>query len=149
MDLIIKNGREQYIYPHKLSKYPNIFIGTYWNMHSFDNFELNEVEQLIKNRDLLVETFKIKSYICSTKIPKYILKQTIIYNHNNINNNLNDYRDHIEYYKTQDGNILSIFSIYVSPEDNMINELYKNNGYKLFVPIYDKNQNTYFKLILK
>jgi hypothetical protein len=89
---------------------------------------------------------KIKSYICSTKIPKYILKQTIIYNHNNI---INDYRDHIEYYKTQDGNILSVFSIYVSPEDNMINELYKNNGYKLFVPIYDKNQNTYFKLILK
>jgi hypothetical protein len=114
----------------------------------FDNFELNEVEQLIKNRDLLVETFKIKFYICSTKIPKYILNQIIIYN-NNINNNLNDYRDHIEYYKTQDGNILSIFSIYVSPEDNMINELYKNNGYKLFVPIYDKNQNTYFKLILK
>jgi hypothetical protein len=153
MDLIIKNGREQYIYiyiyPHKLSKYPKIFIGTYWNMHSFDNFELNEVEQLIKNRDLLVETFNIKSCICSTKIPKYILKQTIIYNDNNINNNLNDYRDHIEYYKTQDGNILSIFSIYVSPEDNMINELYKNNGYKLFVPIYDKNQNTYFKLILK
>ena len=28
----------------------------------------------------------------------------------------------------------------------MINELYKNNGYKLFVPIYDKNQNTYFKI---
>jgi hypothetical protein len=149
MDLIIKNGREQYIYPHKLSKYPKIFIGTYWNMHSFDNFELYEVEQLIKNRDLLVETFKIKSYICSTKIPKYILNQIIIYNNNNINNNLNDYRDHIEYYKTQDGNILSIFSIYVSPEDNMINELYKNNGYKLFEPIYDKNQNTYFKVILK
>ena len=42
MDLIIKNGREQYIYPHKLSKYPNIFIGTYWNIHSFDNFELHE-----------------------------------------------------------------------------------------------------------
>lgn len=55
-------------------------------MHSFDNFELNEVKQLIKNRDLLVEIFKIKSYICSTKIPKYILKQTIIYNHNNIIN---------------------------------------------------------------
>lgn len=27
MDLIIKNGREQYINPHKLSKYPKIFIG--------------------------------------------------------------------------------------------------------------------------
>ena len=26
----------------------------------------------------MVETFKIKSNICSTKIPKYILKQTII-----------------------------------------------------------------------
>jgi hypothetical protein len=44
-------------------------------MHSFDKFELNEVKQLIKNRDLLVEIFKIKSYICSTKIPKYIIKQ--------------------------------------------------------------------------
>jgi hypothetical protein len=63
MDLIIKNGREQYIYPHKLSKYPKIFIGTYWNMHSFDNFELNEVEQLIKNRDLLVETFTPFSHL--------------------------------------------------------------------------------------
>jgi hypothetical protein len=39
---------------HKLSKYPKIFIGTYWN--SFDKFELNEVQYLIKNRDLLVET---------------------------------------------------------------------------------------------
>jgi hypothetical protein len=37
----------------------------------------------------------------------------------------------------------------IKPEDNMINELYKNNGYKLFEPIYDKNQNTYFKVILK
>jgi hypothetical protein len=146
MDLIIKNGREQYINPHKLSKYPKIFIGTYWNRHSFDKFELNEVQYLIKNRDLLVETFKIKSNICSTKIPKYILKQTIIYNHNNI---LNDYRDHIEYYKTKDIDILSVFSIYVSPEDNIINELYKNNGYRIFEPIYDKNINTYFKLIKK
>jgi len=84
MDLIIKNGREQYINPHKLSKYPKIIIGTYWNRHSFDNFKLNKVGQLIKNRDLLVETFNIKSCICSTKIPKYILKQTIIYNDNNI-----------------------------------------------------------------
>lgn len=87
----------------------------------------------------MVETFKIKSNICSTKIPKYILKQTIIYNHNNI---LNDYR---EYYKTKDRYILSVFSIYVSPEDNIINELYKNNGYRIF----DKNINTYFKLIKK
>ena len=54
MDLIIKNGREQYIYPHKLSKYPKIFISTYWNRHSFDKFELNEIQYLIKNRDLLV-----------------------------------------------------------------------------------------------
>ncbi len=56
------------------------------------------------------QTFKIKSNI---------LKQTIIYNHNNI---LNDY-------KTKDRDILSVFSIYVSPEDNIINELYKNNDY--------------------
>jgi hypothetical protein len=146
MDLIIKNGREQYINPYKLSKYPKIFIGTYWNRHSFDNFELNEVKQLIKNRDLLVETFNIKSRICSTKIPKYILKQTIIYNYDNI---INDNRDHIEYYKTKDGNILSLFSLYVASEDNITKELYYNNGYQLFHPIYDKNQNTYFKLIKK
>jgi hypothetical protein len=144
MDLIIKNGREQYINPYKLSKYPKIFIGTYWNRHSFDNFELNEVKQLIKNRDLLVETFNIKSRICSTKIPKYILKQTIIYNYNNI---INDNRDHIEYYKTIDGNILSLFSLYVASDDNITNELYYNNGYQLFHPVYAINQNTYFKLI--
>ena len=145
MDLIIKNGREQYINPHKLSKYPKIFIGTYWAKHTFDIFELNEILLLINNRDLLVETFNIKSRICSIKLPKYILKQTIIFN----DNNKTDYRDHIEYYKTKDGNILSLFSLYVAPEDNITKELYYNNGYQLFHPIYDKNQNTYVKLIYK
>ena len=45
---IIKKGREQYINPHKLSKYPKIFIDTYWN--SFDKFELNEIQYLIKKQ---------------------------------------------------------------------------------------------------
>lgn len=50
----------------------------------------------------------------------------------------------IEYYKTKDRDILSVFSIYLSSDDNMINELYYNNGYQLFHPVYDKNKNIYF-----
>jgi hypothetical protein len=57
-------------------------------------------------------------------------------------------RDHIEYYKTRDGKIASIFSInYLYAEANK--EYLEDSGYVLIEPIYDINQNTYIKLIDK
>ena len=157
MDYEERFGRKMYVNPHKLTQYPKIFARTYWAGHAFDFSEIKEIELLAKNRDLLVQRFNIKSSICSSNIPKYILRAIMVVdedrkNDKNILDNYGNflkYRDHTEYFKTKDGNILSVFSLYVSPTDECKKQLYVNNGYHLFEPIYDKHQSTYIKLIEK
>lgn len=57
-------------------------------------------------------------------------------------------RDHIEYYKTKDGKIASIFSVnYLCAERDK--KCIEDSGYVLIEPIYDIDQNTYIKLIDK
>ena len=56
-------------------------------------------------------------------------------------------RDHIEYYTTNDGNIVSLFSMdYSDPNEY---ECIIKSGYKLIEPIYDLGQKTYVKVIQK
>lgn len=53
-------------------------------------------------------------------------------------------RDHTEYYLDNDGNTISIFSIW---EDTEMIEKILQNGYIEIEPIYDLNQKTFIKVI--
>jgi hypothetical protein len=60
--------------------------------------------------------------------------------------NYTEYRDHTEYYKDVDGNILSIFSKWLSYEDDKIKHILES-GYTLIEPIYALDQKTFIKVI--
>ncbi len=138
----------------KYYKYTNpknhkIFGCCYWGNFRADKYELEELKEICKNRDELVEIFGIKSY--KKSIPKKLIKEIVIGKQKDIFGELLDTsykRDHIEYYNTKEGNILSIFSMYIKDDDKDL-DLIKEKGYKEFKPIYWNDQKTFYKLILK
>ena len=92
------------------------------------------------NFDLAIKTAQKQGYIAMWVDEGYDQPNSVFIINpnekiNEDNNIINDNRDHIEYYKTIDGNILSLFSLYVASDDNITNELYYNiNYFILFMP---------------
>ena len=140
----------------KYYKYTNpinhkIFACCYWGNHRTDKYELEDLKEICKNRDELVEIFNIKSYY-RKPIPKRKIKEVVVLEQRDIFGNILDTcygRDHIEYYLTKEKQILAVFSMYVKDDDNQTLDLIKSKGYKEFKPIYWKDQKTFIKLIYK
>lgn len=130
-------------YFYELTEYPKIFDKTYWG--AFDTAdrtkdELEEIKEMVINRNNFIENYDIKQSVQRHKMPKKILDQII-----NYTSNLSLF-DHVECYKTYDNEYYMVNSPYVnkdSEKDKKIKEL----GFKMIDPLYFKDAITYIKKI--
>ena len=150
-----------YIYRREksYSKYFNkLYKDTYWGYGVYHKDKVEECELILcQNRDKLAERYALKSPI--KLLPKKYRNQVEILTDeiylqqlaekNHIVPILADswYRDHSEYYRTEEGNIVSVFSTY-DKSDEVI-QLNLRNEYILIEPIYNFQANTFIKLIYK
>ncbi len=130
-----------------LTKYPELYTNTYWAGNSYydDGSHLEKEILMCKNRDLIAERFKLKKHLgnswCKTN-EQYghyfkVLDTTCTTE--------KDLRDHIEYYKTHDNNIVCIFSNYHCRE--VEHTIFSNHGYNLIEPVYGSDCSSYIKMI--
>ena len=145
------------------SKYfEKLYKDTYWGNGGYHTDHIDRELIICKNRDTLAEKYALKS--CIKNIPKKyssqveVLKDKIYIQQLAEENptwnisllpRLADhwYRDHPEYYRTQEGNLVSIFSTYDTSDE--VTQLNLRNGYVLVDPIYNSRANTFVKLIYK
>jgi NAD-dependent dihydropyrimidine dehydrogenase PreA subunit len=122
------------------TKYPKLFEKTYWGSYNkLSDFEKDSENIIGMNRNKLAESYNLKETIMNNKITKKIRKQTeLIFNGREI-------RDHIEYYKTTDNKILTIFSTDCINDKEC--EFIIQQGYILFEPLYSNLQKSYLKII--
>tara|TARA_R110000868_G_scaffold398461_1_gene671641 strand:+ start:249 stop:656 length:408 start_codon:yes stop_codon:yes gene_type:complete len=122
------------------TKYPNLFENTYWGCYNKLYEHDKESETVIGiNRNKIVDLYKLKKQIMSNKITKNIKKQTEL-----IINGV-DIRDHIEYYKTHDNKILTLFSADCLNYEKC--EFIIQQGYIQFEPLYSNSNKSYLKII--
>ena len=115
--------------------YPKIFENTYWGAYNH-LIECERKEETIigLNRNNLVKLYKLYKVI--VRISKKAEKQAELI----INGS--DIRDHIEYYKTCDNKIITIFT-----DDCDNHEFIIQHGYIPFEPLYSTNHKSYLKII--
>jgi len=120
--------------------YPNLFKGTYWGCYNqLCEYERNNETIIGINRNKLVELYNLKRVIVGRGITKNIKKQSELI----INGD--DIRDHIEYYKTNDNKILTLFSYHGYGSRHC--EFIIQQGYIEFDPLYSIGQQSYFKIL--
>jgi len=136
-----KIERLDYYYKYTNPKNHKIFKYCYWGNIRTDKYELEELKKICNNRDELVEIFGIKSY--KKSIPKWATKEIVIEDEK-----YSFERDHIEYYNTKEGDILSVFSMYIKDNDKDL-DLIRNKGYIKIKPIYWNDQKTFVKIFGK
>jgi len=97
------------------TKYPKIYKETYWAGHGFDPIKepylVNDFIKTGKNRDIFAETHNIKKPISHSKFIDYLYQ-----NHQRI---LWAY-DHMEWYETQDNEIILVISPYSEQDDILL-----------------------------
>jgi len=122
------------------TKHPKLFENTYWGGYNKleERDRINETN-IGENRNKLVEIYNLKKVILNYKIPVKTQKQACIIIDEK------DIRHHIEYYKLNDGTILTIFSRDGLSEQT--SEIIKQHGYILFEPLYAIDQQSYLKII--
>ena len=107
-------------------------------------YNFKEIEQEKKKQYNL---YNIYNYSDSIKIKKYnIYYKKYVNDCCNNYNEFFEFRDHIEYYLTNDNKIVSLFSKYFKSDDPIIKYIEKS-GYIKTEPIYELNQSTYIKVI--
>lgn len=114
-----------------------IYQNTYWGQFSLKDRtqeELNELEEVVLNRNRFVKEFKIKSIVnkCPVKFDKYLNKFK--------NSNKTD---HMEIYLTNDDKYIILNSPY-DPDEKKVPDMQKiykmyNNAYS-FIKIISKNE---------
>jgi len=121
---------------YELTKYHEIFKGTYWG-----RFPLGATgkQYLGENRNKLVETYKLKK-LTTKRFPEQYYQQAIIKNEIG-----RDLRDHVEHYKTDNDDMVAVFSMHVDEKLKLVIEA---NGYIKFDPLYMLGQDSYVKLIV-
>ena len=157
--------------------FKKLFKDTYW-AGSRPVFTEEQEKQLCINRDLMAEQYELKKFHYSKFPNKYhremivadledverrlSIMETcngkIIYHSKSdakhrikvwIDHNFMKHKDHPEYYTDTNKNIVSVFSIYIRDDDTKVLELIEKSGYKQIDPIYDLNQKTFIKVIIK
>ncbi len=122
------------------TKYPKLFGNTYWGSYNKLREHDRENETIIGvNRNKVAEVYNLQKSIMSNKITKKIKKQSELIM------NGRDIRDHIEYYKTNDNKILTLFSADCLNSEKC--EFIIQQGYILFEPLYSNSNKSYLKII--
>jgi len=122
------------------TKYPNLFKNTYWGSYNKLYEHDKESETIIGvNRNKLVKLYQLKKIIMSNKITKKIKNQSELIMIEK------DIRDHIEYYKTNDNKILTLFSAACLNYEEC--EFIIQQGYTQFEPLYSNSNKSYLKII--
>jgi hypothetical protein len=106
-------------------------------IYDFDT--INKMKEKIDKLDKEDVLYKCNKAFCEEKLKRYMKDITADYGQILWN------RDHTEYYKTKDKEIVSIFSMY--EEDKYVLDCIEKSGYKIIEPIYEKNQKTFIKVI--
>ena len=120
------------------TNYPKLYEKTPWGWYN----KIREVERpseiiIGSNRNNVAESYKLKKVF--SRISKKLKNQTeILFNGEDI-------RDHIEYYKTNDNKILTLFSADCLNYEEC--QFIIQQGYILFEPLYLKSTKTYVKII--
>jgi len=115
---------EKYLY--EITKYPKIFQNTYWGK----NYAKDTDKEIINNRNLFVEEFRIKM-----KCRSYFF--TNLYSRGDLN------IDHPEIYRTKSRQIVFIFSNY---KGNNPADIVEDMGFKKYMPLYLKGADTFICL---
>ena len=141
---------------YQKTKYSAIYKNSYWGQHrTLDMLS----DELVQNRNELVELYEIKSY--KNKVSLGCLKKAQIRIDREGNKlcfqNSNDcrysipqihewYRNHTEYYKLKcfQNKTLSVFSTHTTDKEH---EAILQHGYIKSKPIYALNQKTYLKVL--
>jgi len=132
-----------------------LYCYTYWGTNRSDTPEKN----IIENRNKFATDYRLKSRL--EKINKKYQEKVVVVNElNEIKNykkSINgdkeiflfqiDKRSHVEYYKTEDNKIVTIFSNYDTSEYFTNKAL--ECGYSLIYPLYRNDVNTFIKEIEK
>lgn len=120
------------------TNYPKLYEKTAWGYYN----KIREVERpseiiIGSNRNNVAESYKLKKVF--SRISKKIKNQTeILFNGEDI-------RDHIEYYKTSDDKIVTIFSAGGLNDEEC--KLITEQGYIPVEPLYSFLQKSYLKVI--
>ena len=121
-----------------LTDYPDIYWRTYWGSFNASEFPENQ-NYILDNRNKFVKEYNLIRYRGS--LPQYVYKHSDVVKHT-----FPDFDDHYEYYKTQEGNYIILFSPFnlrIKNEDNFINE----TGFKKIYDLYSDYATTYIKLV--
>ena len=145
-----------YTMNYELTECHKLYRHTYWGTnHSCKSSEKN----IIENRNKFATDYRLMSY--NGQINKFYYEQVAVVNDLNKIKNYKkridgdkkvfylqiDKREHVEYYKTEDNNIVTIFSNYDTSEYFTNKAL--ECGYSLIYPLYRNDVNTFIKEIEK
>jgi hypothetical protein len=140
---------------YEWTEYHKLYCDTYWGTTRSDTPKKN----IIENRNKFATDYRLKSML--DKINKKYQEKVVVVNElNEIKNykkSINgdkgiflfqkDKRRHVEYYKTEDNKIVTIFSNYDTSEYFTNKAL--ECGYSLIYPLYCEDANTFIKEIEK
>jgi hypothetical protein len=144
---------------YEFTKYPKLYCDTYWGHYKYKKGYIGFEPNIIKNRDKFAEEYQLKNRIEKIAL-KYKEKEGVFKDHLEIKNfnRKNDgdkwtflhERDerkgrHIEYYKTKNNKIISVFSPYDNSEYNT--KIILESGYSLIYPLWNTSINTFVKEI--
>ena len=127
------------------TKYPEVYENCYWGNFRNRNNQIDE--EIVKNRNDFVETFRIK---CPKTVPNNVCVQSEIYTKPGVLDG--KFGDHAEFYKIKDGYIV-IVSPYAPViidgvrDFTLYDEEAIEKGYTKIPQMYTKATETYMKVI--
>ena len=151
---------------YQLTRYPNIFRGSYWGNFTSDPIRYNDIVGIFQNRNRFVEQFQITKRLSISNTINTLLKtefndldKLIREKHisrpaellryikqSDINSN---FYDHIEIYKTTDDRILVLSSPYVSKDEKYYSFLEKTGFINLDYNLYCNSAISFYKIFTK
>ncbi len=125
-----------------MTKYKDIFRDTYWGWFKKRQFNEDELEQIIENRNNFIVEFNVKKHIHLSKFPKWIRKN--VYRSPTNSQNIENF-DHIEVYQTANKDHVLVVSPYCRDKD----DYFYNLGFEKYKPMYGRGATTYIKYIYR
>lgn len=142
---------------YKSTKYPLIFMNSYWGTHS-GNLPSNTI---IENRNNFVEKYNISAYKDTKYMTQKMKKKTFIFHDKDYNKieppkglHMNCFqweagmsKDHKEYYTIKETNRKSFVAIFSQHNYPYLHDVILEHGWIEVPPLYAENQITYIKII--